>query len=484
MSRGARRQRLDALPPPAAEERSGYLGWRVLSRRSLIKGGLGIAGLAVAAPLLGACSSRDERGSRSGPDQRILIVGAGAAGLAAAGELQARGFENVVILEASDRVGGRIRTGSLGDGVPVELGATWIHGIRGNPVHDIARRHGIATAETDYDNEVRYDDSGRELAPISGRRWRDYMESAYDLPDETLLEVFERFAASNGFDAAERRNWRHALNSMFEQEFGADLADLSILSYDGGGELGGGDVVFPGGYSQIVDVLSQGRDIRIDEAVEMIDYSGSTVRVTTQSGGAFEADRVIVTVPLGVLKAGLVAFEPALPGRVLQAIDSLEMGVLNRTCLLFDEVFWKPDVEWIQIVDDTPGQWSETLNLYPYLHEPALAIFNAGSYGASVEQYSDDELTRLAVDTLASVFGDVPQPVDSLSTRWTSDPWTRGSYSYVPAGESFRSYTELARPVGERLFLAGEATHDRYPSTVHGALLSGRRAARQIAEAT
>lgn len=484
MSRGARRQRFGAAPGPVADWTTGYLDWRVLTRRALIKGGLGIAGLAVAAPLLGACSSRDERGSRSGPDQRIVIVGAGAAGLAAAGELQARGFENVVILEARDRVGGRIWTGSLGDGIPVELGATWIHGIRGNPVHEIARSNNVATAETDYDNEVRYDDSGRELAPVSGRLWRDYMDLAYDLPDQTLLEVFERFAAANGLDAGERRNWRHVLNSMFEQEFGADIDDLSISSYDGGGALGGGDVVFPGGYGQIVDVLSEGRDIRLNEAVEKIDYSAGTAMVTTQSGGIFEADRVIVTVPLGILKAGLISFEPPLPGRVLQAIDSLEMGVLNRTCLLFDEVFWMPGVEWIQIVDDTPGEWSETLNLYPYLQRPVLAMFNAGSYGAHVEQYSDDELTRLAVEALERAFGDVPAPADSLSTRWNSDPWTRGSYSYVPAGESFRNYTELSRPVGERLFFAGEATHSRYPSTVHGALLSGRRAARQIADQT
>ena len=456
------------------------------SRRGFIKGGLGAAGLVAAAPVLGACGGRYDQdapggqGSHSGSGERVVIVGAGAAGLAAAAELQARGVDDVVIVEAQSRVGGRIWTATIGGDVPVEMGATWIHGIDGNPVHEIAQTSGIAMSVTDYDNEVRYDTSGRELAPVDRRLRRDFMDLAYDQPTETLLEVFERFAAANGFDTAQRRDWRQFLNSMFEHEFGADIADLSILSYDGGSDLRGGDVVFPQGYGQIIDAMSPGFDIRLNQPVEMIDHSGDVVTVTTGSGEALEADRVVVTVPLGVLQDGLISFAPELPARVQQSIDSLAMGVLNRTCLLFDEPFWKRDVEWIGIVGDRPGEWAETLNLYPYLQQPVLAMFNAGSYGTEVEQHSDQQLAEMAVDALERVFGAVPAPVDSVSTRWMADPWTRGSYSYVPAGASFDSYLELSRPVSDRLFLAGEATHNRYPSTVHGAILSGRRAARQI----
>lgn len=450
------------------------------TRRGFIKGGLGAAGLAAAGPVLGACSSSGSQGAESGSDESVLIVGAGAAGLAAAGELQTQGIQNVVIVEARERVGGRIWTGKIGGDVPVELGATWIHGISGNPVHEIAQRNDIAMAETDYDNEVRYDQSGRELEPVDRALRRGFIDLAYELPDETLLEVFERFAAVNDLDTDERRDWRQFLSSMFEHELGADIADLSIVSYDGGGYLRGGDVVFPEGYAQIVDALSFGQDIRLNHPVELIDYSGDKVSVNTSSGTAFEADRVIVTVPLGVLKDGLISFEPQLPAQIQQSIDSLAMGVLNRTCLLFNEVFWEPEVEWIGIVGDRPSEWAETLNLYPYQQQPVLAMFNAGSFGSELEQYSDQQLAERAVEVLEAVFGDVPAPVDSVSTRWRSDPWTRGSYSYVPAGASFDSYSELARPVGERLFFAGEATHNRYPSTVHGALLSGRRAARQI----
>ncbi|MYG97836.1 MAG: NAD(P)-binding protein [Acidimicrobiaceae bacterium] len=463
-------------------------------RRDFLRGGLGAAGIAAATPLLAACSG--DGGDRGGDGQaadpqpadppvatgeRIVIVGAGAAALAAADELQIRGFHNVVLLEARDRVGGRIWTSSIGDGIPVELGATWMHGVRGNPISDIVESNRIATAETDYDNAVLYDHDGLPAESVDPALWGAYMALAYEMPEESLAGVFERFAATHGLSGDERRLWLHSLASMFSHEFGADISDLSIMSYDGPSTLRGGDVVFPGGYSQITDVLAAGRDIRLDHPVAGIDHSGPTAVVTTESGGAFEADRVVVTVPLGVLKADAISFSPALPPVMREAIAALDMGILNRTVLLFDEPFWDRDTEWIGYAGRQPGQWSETLNLYPYLGRPVLAMFNPGSFGAATEAYSDAELTSRAVEALRAMFEDVPDPVDAVSTRWGSDPWTRGSYSYLPVGVEFDTYRDMARPVGDRLFFAGEATHSRFPSTVHGALLSGRRAARQIA---
>ena len=478
------------------------------TRREFTVGGLGAVGLGLAAPLLASCGGRngealvpadqaptptdeppaadpepadDASAAPASADERIVIVGAGVAALAAVQELEVRGFENVVILEAQDRVGGRVWTGSIGDGIPVELGATWIHGIRSNPIHEIAESNGIATAPTDYDNTIVYDQSGRETPWVDEQLWRAYMRLAYERPDQSLQAVYDEFAAANGFDDHhDRLLWQHVLNSMLEHEFGADVSDLSIMSYDGGSDMRGGDVVFPGGYSQIIDVLAAGRDIRLRHPVAEIDHTGDEVAVTTGTGTVFEADRVIVTVPLGVLKAGDISFVPSLPPDKQAAIDALAMGVLNRTSLLFDDVFWAPDVEWIGYLSEQKGEWSETLNLYPYQQQPVLAMFNAGSFGAEVEQYSDDELTGRAVAALRAIFGDVPDPVDSVSTRWVSDPWTKGSYSYVPAGASFENYRVMARPAGERVFFAGEATHSRFPSTVHGAFLSGKRVARQI----
>ena len=330
-----------------------------LSRRRFVQGGLATVGLGVAVPLLAACGDGDDadRGD-DGPaadplpvdapaatDERIVIVGAGAAALAAADELQIRGFHNVVLLEARDRVGGRIWTSSIGDGIPVELGATWIHGVRGNPVSDIVESNGIATAETDYDNAVLYDRDGRPAEPVDPALWGAYMALAYETPEASLADVFERFAAAHSLSGDDRRLWLHSLASMFSHEFGADISDLSIMSYDGPSTLRGGDVVFPGGYSQITDALAAGRDIRLNHAVAGIDHSGPTVVVTTESGATFEADRVVVTVPLGVLKADAISFTPELPLALRDAIAALDMGILNRTVLLFDDAFWDSDTE-------------------------------------------------------------------------------------------------------------------------------------------
>ena len=243
----------------------------------------------------------------------------------------------------------------------------------------------------------------------------------------------------------------------------------------------GADALFAAGYGQIVDCLAKGLDIRLEHPVTQIDYAGRRVVLRTGPGTTFDAAMAIVTVPLGVLKSGSPVFQPALPRRKRRAIDQLGMGVLNKTCLLFDDVFWQQAVELVGYVGAETGQWAETLNLYPYTGQPILMMFNAGSYGARIEAMSDTEIVAEALEALADMYGPVPPPKDALITRWRSDPWSYGSYSYVPVGASFRRHSDLARPVDGKVFFAGEATHRDCPATVHGAFLSGVRAAREVA---
>ena len=273
----------------------------------------------------------------------------------------------------------------------------------------------------------------------------------------------------------------YVLNTVVEHEFGADIADVSFDSVSGGDTFAGNDALFAAGYGQIIDRLAQGLDIRLEHPVTTIDYSGQRVVLGTGPGMTFDAAVAIVTVPLGVLKSGSPVFQPALPSRKRRAIDQLGMGVLNKTCLLFDNVFWQEDVELIGYVGAETGQWSETLNLYPYTGQPILMMFNAGSYGARIEAMPDAEVVSQALASLADMYGSVPRPKDARITRWRSDPWSYGSYSYVPVGSSFRRHVDLARPVDGKVFFAGEATHRDYPATVHGAFLSGVRAAREVA---
>ena len=410
-----------------------------------------------------------------------MIVGAGVAGLAAASELRANGFEDVVVLEARDRIGGRIWTDTIGGNIPIDLGASWIHGVDGNPISAIAAENDIATRPTDYDNEVVHFPGVTEPRLPAGEVLRRFRELAERRPASSLQSAYEQYLATYAPGDRERRYLDYLLNTIIEHEYGADIGDLSLQSIEGGSAYAGEDVVFPGGYRQIIDTLADGAAVRLGQAVTEIDHSGAGVVLTTASGATFQAAGVIVTVPLGVLKKGRISFLPSLPPRKQRAITRLEMGVLNKTCLLFDEVFWDRDVEFIGHVGTEKGQWAETLNLYPYTGQPMLMMFNAGTYGARLERYSDRRIVEDAVAVLTDMYGDAPAPRNARITRWNADQWTLGSYSYVPAGSSFEQYAVLGEPVDDKVFFAGEATHHEYPATVHGAFLSGIRAARQIA---
>lgn len=443
-----------------------------LTRRAFCKGALAAAGIASTAAVKSDSPRRN---------QSVVIVGAGVAGLAAASELRANGFEDVVLLEARDRIGGRIWTGTIGGNIPIDLGASWIHGVEGNPINAIATENQIATHPTDYDSEVEHFAGVGRPRLAAGEVLRRFWELAETQPGSTLQSAYDQYLATYAPGNPEKRYLEYLLNTIVEHEYGADIGDLSLMSVEGGSAYAGQDVVFPGGYRQIIDTLADGAVVRLRQAVTEIDYSGTGVALTTASGATFEAAGVIVTAPLGVLKKGLISFLPSLPLRKRRAVARLEMGVLNKTCLLFDGVFWDRDIEFIGRVGAEKGHWAETLNLYPHTGQPILMMFNAGAYGARLERYADRRIVENAVAVLKDMYGDVPAPRDARITRWNSDQWTLGSYSYVPAGSSFEQYAVLGEPVADKVFFAGEATHHEFPATVHGAFLSGIRAARQIA---
>ena len=454
-----------------------------MTRRAFV-GQAGGAGIAAALVGCGALPHGGMPEVRSRGDERVVVVGAGVAGLAAARELRRRGVGDVVVLEARDRIGGRVWTDAIGGSIPVDLGASWIHGVEGNPVAAIAREHGIETLPTDYDNAVVRGHGGMAPPSSSDGVLRKLLTLARRHPADDLLSVFERYVAAAGLDAAQRRHLDYLLNTGIEHEFAADIGELSFDSIDGGEAFDGHDAVFPGGYSQVVDALAAGSDIRTQQAVTSIDCRGVPVVLTTAEGATFEAEKVVVTVPLGVLKPGAISFRPELPPPHQRALEQLGMGVLNKTCLLFDEVFWDEDVEFIRYVGPQRGEWAETLSLYPSTGQPLLMMFNAGAYGTEIEPLSDEEVVARALTALRDMYGPVPDPKDALITRWHSDPWSRGAYSYVPVGASYRQYADLGTPVDGKLFFAGEATHAEHPATVHGALMSGVQAAPRIERAT
>jgi len=181
------------------------------------------------------------------------------------------------------------------------------------------------------------------------------------------------------------------------------------------------------------------------------------------------------------LKQASIKFEPPLPESKQDAIDRLAMGVLNKVYLKFPAVFWDKDVETISYVGERLGEGCDWLSFTPFTGQPVLMAFHGGEKGFALEDLSDDEIVAGAMQTLRVMFGeDIPEPEGVLITRWGKDPFSFGAYSHIPPFASGDDYDALAEPVDDVLFFAGEATSREYPSTVHGAYLSGVRAAEEI----
>ncbi|NEN94000.1 MAG: FAD-dependent oxidoreductase, partial [Okeania sp. SIO3H1] len=188
-----------------------------------------------------------------------------------------------------------------------------------------------------------------------------------------------------------------------------------------------------------------------------------------------------LTVPLGVLQHERIEFIPGLPNQKTKAISTLGMGCLNKVYLRFPERFWSNDVQGFSSFGSRAGQWSSWLNMNYYQPEPILLAFNAGSFGRELEKLGDEEIIGEAMKVLKRIYGkDIPTPTGVQITRWASDPFAFGSYSSLRPGSNRSTIQALRKPLNQRVFFAGEATSLDYPSTVHGAYLSGIRAANEI----
>ncbi|MEM8601855.1 MAG: NAD(P)/FAD-dependent oxidoreductase [Bacteroidota bacterium] len=433
---------------------------------------------------LGGCRGVAHRVAPRNPDEAVLVIGGGVAGLGAAERLQERGYRNVTVLEARDRIGGRVWTSRAWD-QPVDLGASWIHGPRRNPITRLAREAGVEMRPTDFDEVTRYGPSGTVLSEAEQRKLRRLERKAYwalgSRRGRDAASLADRLSQALGdVSAADRAMVDYLINASLEQSFAEDAANLDAGVLEFGSEFGGGDVLFPGGYDSVFAPRFAELDIRTGHVVESIAWGSDGVVVTT-SQGVMQADRVILTLPLGVLKQGAVAFDPPLPEAKQAAIRAMGMGCLNKLYLRFPETFWPTDVEGFSYLAPTTGRWSQWLNVRYYVDAPILLAFNAGSFARETEAWSDADVVAGAMEVLRRMFGrSIPEPTGFQRTRWASDVFSYGSYSALRPGVDEATVRALGNPVGDRLFFAGEATSTEYPSTVHGAYLSGQREAERL----
>lgn len=428
--------------------------------------------------LVGASLAAPFTANARAQSARVVVIGAGASGLAAAQALKAKGA-NPIVLEARDRIGGRLHTSTLWRDLPMDLGASWIHGLSGNPVTDIARAAGARFVETSYDASRMFGPEGGAIDPDMRRAeaiLRDALKAAERR--ETDVSVAQAVTESPGWasaSAADQRLARHLMNATLEQEYGGAASALSAWHGDDSDAFDGADAIFPGGYGQIAAQLAKGLDVRLGQPVAEVGPG----RVTLASGEALAAERIVVSAPLGVLKAGGVRFARPLENARAKAIESLRMGLLNKTWLRFDKIAWPNDVDWIEWLGPRPGVWAEWASLARVLKAPVLVGFNAAEEAREMERLDDRATVASAHDALRAMFGArFPAPAAAQVTRWGQDRWTLGAYSFNPVG---------ARPAQrEALFgldwdgalgFCGEACASRHFGTVHGALMTGRRLA-------
>ncbi|MFZ4078435.1 MAG: FAD-dependent oxidoreductase [Microbacteriaceae bacterium] len=319
----------------------------------------------------------------------VIVIGAGFAGLAAARELMNAG-RDVIVLDARDHAGGRAHTVML-NGVPADLGPSWIHGVEGNPVVELARSAGVEVIPFDYDNQV----GGNPVA-------EDFLDAV--LEDAAATDDAEARPLSDLLpdELTAEQQWVIAVN--VSGEFGADPSELSMAAPDEGADLRGGDALLNPGYSQIVDHVAQGLDIRLSWIVSHITYDESGVVVTADDGRELRSDHAVVTLPVGVLHAGSVTFTPPLNETKTRALDALQSGLLDKLWLEFDEVFWDEDVDVINWIDpDHPGHWPFWVNGYKIFGKPVLLGFNAGSVAREFSEKTDDELIASAMTAVATM---------------------------------------------------------------------------------
>lgn len=440
----------------------------MLTRRHFLRGALAGAAL-LTLPALAEDASR------------VIVIGAGMAGLAAARKLADAGLR-VTVLEGRNRIGGRVWTDrSLG--LPMELGAGWIHGYPNNPITALASAAGARVFPTDDESAVFYSAQGKVLDPAQVEQDYDHLQrvlvqAGEARSDASVKASLQRLAPEMLKNPISRFN----LSSDTEFDNGAPLDQLSSLYLDTDDPYWGDDAVLPGGYDQVPRSLARGLTIKTGHKVSRVER-GEGVTVHTEQG-RFEADYVVVAVPLGVLQRDALHFTPALPTPKSEAIHRMGMGLVNRVSLLFDKPFWDPKVQYFGFCTPVMGHYPLFMNARTYSDKNVLTTFALGSYAAVHEGLTNQAIQAEVLQVLRSHYGSrVPAPSKLLTTRWSRDPFTFGSYSYPRLGQQARDYDLVAEPVDDQLFFAGEHTHGKYHATVHGAYLSGQRAATQVLRA-
>ncbi|MBK7697747.1 MAG: FAD-dependent oxidoreductase [Saprospiraceae bacterium] len=449
-----------------------------MQRRKFIKDTItGLPIVIITPSLLSSCNNEGD-GQKTN-SKTVIVVGAGISGLAAAKKLKDNGF-NVIVLEAQSKVGGRLKTNrSLG--VAFDEGASWIHGTAGNPIASLAQQAGMNTAFTDDESILAYDLGG---VLHSDSNFSDTEDKFY-----SVLETLKNNGSSTkSFETVfnelyptycNDRLWKFFLSTYLTFDTG-DLNMLSSLLYNEGEEFGGEERISVNGYDTIPSYLAIGLNVQLNQKVTKIDYSNTKILVS-HNGTVTEADYVLVTVPLGVLKANKIDFVPSLPNTKQNAIQKVGVNCVNKFLLTWETAFWD-DEQYICYTPDIKDKFNYFVNVKKY--QPtvnALMTFAYADKARQTENMTDQQIIEEIMTHLRDIYGNnIPYPKNILRTKWQTNEYSYGSYSYTAVGTEMRHFDDLAEEIDDKIFFAGEHTEIDYFSTAHGAYLSGIREADKI----
>lgn len=529
------------------------------------------------------------RGLRRRGQPRVVVIGAGLAGLAAAKALLEQGFTDVTVLEASSRIGGRVQSVKLGHAT-FELGATWIHGSHGNPIYHLAEANGLLEETTDGERSVGrislyskngvacyLTNRGRRIPKDVVEEFSDLYNEVYNLTQEFFrhgkpvnaesqnsVGVFTREKVRNRIrdDPDDPETTKRLKLAMIQQYLKVEscessshsMDEVSLSAFGEWTEIPGAHHIIPSGFMRVVELLAEGipaHVIQLGKPVRCVHWDQASGRPRGpeieprgegnhnhnageggQGGGeplgdrrdedeqwpvlvecedceVIPADHVIVTVSLGVLKRQYASFfRPGLPAEKVAAIHRLGIGTTDKIFLEFEEPFWGSECNSLQFVweDEAesctltypPELWYRKICGFDVLYPPeryghVLSGWICGEEALVMEKCDDEAVAEICTEMLRQFTGNpnIPKPRRILRSAWGSNPYFRGSYSYTQVGSSGADVEKLAKPLPYtesskmapmQVLFSGEATHRKYYSTTHGALLSGQREAARLIE--
>ncbi len=440
-------------------------------------------------------------------NKKIVIIGAGISGLTAASELINAGFE-VIILEARNRIGGRIQTINF-NGFKMDAGASWIHGTKNNPLYLFSQKENIQTIVSYDEPSYLYDVDGK---PINVKAWNEikknlnylYDKSSY-YPDKSLAELSDMVESELNLNDRSKRLYYGAIRTEVEIPYAEDGKDLSsrvLLSND---SFSGNNVLFPNGMTQIIENLSNNVDTRLNSFVTNINYDSDVVEIFFTDSSKIApkrschachwdedalplandksiiADMAIVTLPLGMLKNRIVKFFPELPLRKTDAINKISLGTMNKVFLYFDKSFWPEDAYFLEYFKEDSSNMMVFESFSNIYNKNVLTAFLSGKQARMIEKLDERTTINLVTSELKKMFGSsVPVPKKIYKTGWHTDPFALGAYPHIPPGSKLSYCDRIEESIDNKIFFAGDATSSAYLATAHGAYISGINAAKKI----